>query len=128
VTNATAECETTCAANDTIGCTTPANCAGAVDGGTECCAVANLAANPDGAAFPHCEIAALTSYCGGGCKTAINVLAGCTATGDILHVCSATSDCTAEGNGAQCCTVYGYNVCLQSGLITLGGSSISCMP
>jgi hypothetical protein len=125
VSSGVAQCEATCASNDSLACSTPGGCADAVDGGTECCAVADLENNPDGAAFPYCKIQALSSYCGS-CTTNINVLAGCTAS-ETLHVCSSTSDCTGEGAGAKCCGLDGYNVCLQSSFVTLGGSSLTCM-
>jgi len=72
-------CASTCTANDSIGCTGPANCTGS-DAGAQCCATAVLENNPDGAAFPHCVITALTSYCGT-CTT--NVAFSCAATDNL---------------------------------------------
>jgi len=75
--------------------------------------------NPDGAAFPHCEISALKSQCVTKCTTAITPFS-CTAT-DTLHVCTQAADCATDGTNNSCCPVYGYMVCLNSTVATAGG-------
>jgi hypothetical protein len=85
--------------------------------------VADLENNPDGAAFPHCVIQSLQSYCGA-CKTTVQL--NCTAgqsgeAADLLHVCSTNADCAGDGTGVKCCAIYGYNVCFSSALASIGG-------
>ncbi len=103
-------CEGNCPTGDSIACTGPADCAGSTDGGTECCGTAVLADNPDGAAFPYCEISSLTSYCGH-CST--NIQFSCNQVTDTLHVCTSKADCASD-NGDSCCTVYNYNICVPA--------------
>jgi hypothetical protein len=105
-----------CTANDAIGCTSPSDCATS-DAGSECCGTAVTENNPDGAAFPHCSIASLTSYCGT-CTT--NVKLNCTST-DTLQVCTSGSQCGANA----CCTIDNYHVCVPS---ILSGSFAPCLP
>ena len=93
----------------------PTDCAGSTDGGTECCGTAALQDNPDGAAFPHCVIGSLTSYCG---KCKINVGLTCTSTENV-QVCVTAADCPSSSN--ECCPVDGYNVCLSGAIATLAG-------
>ena len=113
----------TCAANDIVTCTGPSDCTGATpDGGHDCCAVADVANNPDGAAFPNCSITALTATCGS-CKT--NVQVSCSQGPEHLHVCTQKSDCASDTANPECCPVLGYSVCLNS--ILAGFGNLTCM-
>jgi hypothetical protein len=72
--------------------------------------------NPDGAAFPHCVIGSLNSWCGL-CKS--DVQASCTAT-EALRVCATNADCAGD-NGTACCTVDGYSACINTTIAGIAG-------
>jgi hypothetical protein len=96
-------CKTSCASDDTLGCSTPADCAS----GSVCCVTAVLGAGT----FPDC-VSSVSSACVTSCPSAESL--ACSTT-EIVQACTTDKDCTDKAYPACCTITFGgtpYSGCL----------------